>query len=103
MKRPTDPEWLLKSLRGCYEMRDALDAIRAENPAPTTAERVAAASVRQTIDTWIAYYNKELTLIARRGGNGFPSHVERELASLAAERSGRAGGGCSRQSTQVHT
>lgn len=106
MRRPTDPEWLVRSLRRCYEMRDAVDAVHAENNAygsVTLQDRVAAASIRQSIDGWIAYYNKELSLLSRRSKAGLPRHVARELAALVTERSGGAGDACSRSAGQVQT
>lgn len=103
MRRPTEPEWLLRSLRRCYEMRDAIEAIRSENTSPTLEDRIASSSIMQMVDGWIAYYNKELSLLARRGGRGLPLDVARGLASLVTERSGGAEGARARPHAQAHT
>jgi len=73
MRPPKDPVWLARQLEGCYRLRDALAEIQAEQKAaggPTIEEMVAAVDVRQTVETWLAYYHRELRLLARSGGHG---------------------------------
>lgn len=103
MRRPSNPEWLARSLERCYEMRDAIDAVRAENEAAgpvSVRDRITVASVRDTIETWIAYYQRELRLLARRGGHGLPVPAAREAPPPASELRDGAGGGVSRAPTQ---
>lgn len=105
MRRPSNPEWLARSLERCYEMRDAIDAVRAENEAAgsvSVRDRITMASVRDTIETWIAYYHRELRLLARRGGHGRAASAAREASMPATELCDGARGGVSRAATKVH-
>ncbi len=74
-----DPVACRKSLDTAYRMLDAANEIwqerRAQGPV-TVSEMVAAAHVRQTIESWIATYRRELTAVARRGGRGFSTEVK---------------------------
>lgn len=106
MRRPSNPEWLARSLERCYQMRDAIDAIRVESEAAgpvSVADRIASSSVRDTIETWIAYYHRELRLLARRGGHGQAAVAAQVATSLVTEAREGAGGGVSCALTQVHT
>lgn len=73
MKPPKDPVYMARQLERAYQMRDAFEAgwleLQAEGAA-TIEDQIAAASVRQTVEAWIAYYHRELRILARHGGHG---------------------------------
>ncbi|MBZ2634915.1 hypothetical protein IPS69_22265 [Xanthomonas perforans] len=70
MKRQSDPEYLRSALARAYEMRDVIEQMRSERPT-TVEEKIHFASMLETADTFIGYYRRELSLIARRGGHGY--------------------------------
>jgi hypothetical protein len=70
---PSDPEWLRKSLLQAYRMRDIVNDLSKEaeaSGAESIQDRIARSQVRLTVEGWIAYYSRELSIIARRGGHG---------------------------------
>lgn len=69
VKRQSDPDYLRSALARAYEMRDVIEQMRSETPT-TLEEKVHFASMLETANTFIGYYRRELSLIARRGGHG---------------------------------
>ncbi|WP_221899344.1 hypothetical protein [Xanthomonas sp. GW] len=57
-------------------MRDIVLELRAEKPT-SIQEKIAYADVLQSIERFIAYYRRELSLLARRGGLGHRVQVNR--------------------------
>lgn len=72
--REPSPEYLRDSLESYYRMRDAAVELRQEATAAGAdlRTRLGWASVIVTIDGWIAGRRRELSAIARRGGQGLP-------------------------------
>lgn len=68
-------EFLRDSLHGYYRMRDVAIELRQEETAAGAdlRTRLAWANVIATIDGWIAERQRELSVIARRGGRGVPA------------------------------
>lgn len=73
--RPQKAEYLRSALLSVYRIRDAAVDLRREQTAAGAdlRARLAWASVIDTIDGWIAHYQRELSAIARRGGCGTPA------------------------------
>lgn len=83
-------------------MLDALELVQAEDKSegvPSIEQMIAYADVRQTVETWIAYYHRELRLLARRGGHGYRVQGQRSPRPTVADdrdfgaRRATAGGG----------
>lgn len=73
MNRQGEAEWLAGALEFWYRARDVLEEIRAEKQAEgqvSLQDRIAMASVRETIDGFIERYHRKLRDLARRGGHG---------------------------------
>lgn len=73
--REPSPEYLRDSLQSYYRMRDAAVELRQEATAAGAdlRTRLGWAGVIATIDGWIAGRHRELSAIARRGGQGLPA------------------------------
>jgi len=76
MKRQSDADYLRFSLERSYQMRDIVLELRAEK-ATSIQDKIAYADVLQSIERFIAYYRRELSLLARQGGLGHRIQVSR--------------------------
>lgn len=88
MNRQGEAEWLAGALEGWYRARDVLEQIRSEKEAEgqvSLQDRIAMASVRETIDGFIERCHRELRELARRGGHG--RRVDRQALGAHGVRS----------------
>lgn len=95
MSQTPDSVWLAAQLERAYQMRDVFEQLWSETQAGrgvTVEDRIAAASVRQSVETWIAHFHRQLRELASRGGHGHPVRSHRVPRPHATSASVGAGG-----------